>query len=68
MKHVTTFASDSVSVEDNITDNENDLHSKDIPILAMTAIPNSTIKVDKRNFQERCYGIFVQMAETVQSW
>ena len=25
--------------------------------------PNLTIKVDKRNFQERCYGVFVQMAE-----
>ena len=27
------------------------------------ATPNSTIKVDKKNFQERCYGVFVQMPE-----
>ena len=63
MKHVTTSASDSVSVEDNTTDNDNDLHSKDTPIPAMTTTPNSTTKVDKKNFQERCYGVFVQMAE-----
>ena len=58
MKHVTTSANDSVSVDDNNTENENDS-----PIPATTTILNSTIKVDKRNFQERCYGVFLQMAE-----
>ena len=58
MKHVTTSANDSVSLDDSTTENENDS-----PIPATTTTPNSTSKVDKRNFQERCYGVFVQMAE-----
>ena len=60
---MTASTNDSVSVEDNTTDNENDLHSNDTPIPATMATPNSTIKVDMRNFQERCYRVFAQMAE-----
>ena len=63
MKHVTASANDSVSMEDSTTDNETDLHSKDTAFSTTMTTPNSTIKVDKRNFQERCYGVFVQMAE-----
>ena len=63
MKHMTTSANDYVSIEDNTTNNENDLHLNDTPILAAMTTPNSTIKVDKRNFQERSYRVFVQMAE-----
>ena len=58
MKHVTSSANDSVTLEDSTIKNENDT-----PILATTTTPNSTSKVDKRNFQKRCYGVFVQMAE-----
>ena len=45
MKHVTTSVNDYVSIEDNTTNIENDLHSNDIP----TTTPNSTTKVDKKN-------------------
>jgi hypothetical protein len=50
MKHVITSANDSVSVEDSTTDNENDLYSKDSLFPTTMTTPNSTIKVDKRNF------------------
>ena len=63
MKHVTASANDSLSVEDSTTDIEKDLHSKDTPTPTTTATPNSTTKVDKKNFQEQCYGVFIQMAE-----
>ena len=63
IKHVTTSVNDYVSVKNSITYNKNDLYSKYTPIPVTMATPNSTIKVDKRNFQERCYGVFVQMAE-----
>lgn len=61
MKHVTTSAKDYVSVEDSTTDIEKDLHSNDTP--TTTATPNSTTKVDKKNFQEQCFGLFFQMAK-----
>jgi hypothetical protein len=47
MKHVTASANDSISVEDSTTDNETDLHSKDIPLPATMTTPNSIIKDDK---------------------
>jgi hypothetical protein len=63
MKHATTSANNYVSVEDSTTGNENDLHSKVTPIPATITTLNSTIKADKKKFQERCYGVFVQMAK-----
>jgi hypothetical protein len=63
IKHVTTSAYDFVRMEDSTIDNENDLHLKDTSFSTIMTTPNSTIKIDKRNFQERCYGVFVQMAE-----
>ena len=61
MKHVTTSANNDVSVKDNTIDIENDLHLKDT--LITTTTPNPTTKVNKKNFQECCYEVFVQLAE-----
>ena len=63
MKHVTTSVNDYVSVKYSTTDNGNDLHSNDTLISATMTILNSTIKIDKRNFQKRCFGVFAQMAK-----
>ena len=57
MKHVTTHVNNYVDVEDITIDIENDLHSNDTPTTIVTL--NSAIKVDKKNFQERCNGGFV---------
>ena len=59
MKHVTTFANDSMSVEESTTDIKKDQNSNDIPISTTTL----AIKVDKKNFQEQCYSVFIQMAK-----
>ena len=61
MKCVTTFIIDYIFVEDSTIDIDNDLHSKNTP--TTTTTPSSTIKVDKNNFQEHCYGVLVQMTE-----
>jgi hypothetical protein len=63
MKHVITSANDYVSIKDNTTNYENYLHSTNTPIPTTMTTPKSTIKVDKRFFQERCYEVFVQMVE-----
>jgi hypothetical protein len=63
MKHVTTSANDSISNEDSTTDNDNDLHSKVTPIPTIMTTLNSTIKADNKKIQERCYGVFVQIAK-----
>ena len=59
MKHVTASANDSMSVEESTTDIEKDQNSNDIPISTTTL----AIKVDKKNFQEQCYSVFIQMAK-----
>jgi len=38
-------------------DNEKDSNSGNTPILTPTT------KVDKKNFQKQCYGVFMQMAK-----
>lgn len=60
-KHVTASANDSASVGDSTTDIEKHPSSSDTP----TPAPSQTLatKVDKKNFQEQCYGVFMQMAE-----
>ena len=57
MKHVTASANDSV--EESTIDIEKDQNSNDIPISTTTP----AIKVDKKNFQEQCYSVFIQMAK-----
>ena len=59
MKHVTAFANDSMNVEESTMDIQKDQNSNDIPISTTTP----AIKVDKKNFQEQCYGVFIKMAE-----
>ena len=59
MKHVIASANDSMNVEESTMDIQNDQNSNGIPMLTTT----SAIKVDKKNFQKQCYGVFVQMAE-----
>ena len=59
MKHVTASANDSMNIEVSTMDIQNDQNSNDIPMSTTTP----AIKVDKKNFQEQCYDIFVQMAE-----
>ena len=61
MKYMTMSVDDYVSVEDSTIDIENCPHSKDTPTTTTTL--NLAIKVDNKNFQEHCYGVFVQMAK-----
>lgn len=61
IKHVTRSVNNYISVENNTTNIENDLHSNDTP--TMTIIQNSVTKVNKKNFYDHCYGVFVKMAK-----
>ena len=56
---MTISANDSMSIEESTTNIEKDQNSNDI-LISTTAL---AIKVDKKNFQKQCYGIFIQMVE-----
>lgn len=65
MKYVTSSTNDFVSIEDNTTNIENDLHLNDTPTPTVTL--NSTTKIDNKNFKDFSIEFSYKWPKTIPS-